>query len=1346
MVLRVRVHINHRPVIALVDTGASHSCISEATRQELMAAGEEFHQLSLLEYASVQLKSAGGRRLHVLGSINMPFVTKAKGREPAQGFDDQRFIVVRDLGPAVILGMDFLCASSAIIDLKEDKMLLHPHSQKKKNPLIVPFVHGDGSEPKHFEQSPGLAGTSRGALANILAYECEAREEQRKALLERRRAIHAQIAEFCAQQLGHLDARSRRSMMELLKRNWKAFAVNPDAPACTSELEMRIDTGSAKPISSKTRFMHPSKKAILERQIKIWLEAGKIVPSTSPWNSCPLIVPKPNGGWRVCVDFRRLNSVTVREDWPPSLVPELMQKLSNCDFLSSLDLANAYFQIPLAKSSQEKTAFSAPSGRYQFTAVPFGLRNAPTVFNAFFSRVLSRVRGVPPPNFFDDVAIGTRGSFAQHMRELEEVFRVIIEAGLELKLAKCEFAKDSIKFCGHVVTRQGLQPDIKGAKVQNIIKLAPPSDLSGVRRFLGALNFFREYISRFATKAAPLYSLLTKGNGNRFAWGAEQDVAFRQLKQDLLSSPVLVHVNWDLTQFPFTVTTDASTTGLGACLFQMQADKRLRPVTFLARSLSVEERKYDVMGREALAIHWAVTSLKEYLMGARFFMKTDHAPLKYIADSRTTVDRVNRWFLSLSEYDFEVHYIKGVDNKVADYLSRVYAEGRLEAARDAAVTNGRLLAAMGGGDTFDAVPPQSARTGSGSVNMAHTDTDSDSDGESEEAAEIFAPDSDDDSPALPVPERRMSGRARRAPTDALEDAYARDQVSRGHRRRSRAGAPRERAAAVVENAIGANDDNIEGDLVEDAAAPRGGAAAEYAPARRLAAAAHQAARARPPQAAQAAQGAAPGEEDLSPPVLNAEAAQRQIAALNTPLTTFEELLREQRADTLVRVLREETVDASERVDRVAGPDNEVEHDARRLAQRWATSRKAIFGERADGLLCRVTPRESQIVVPMSLRERLLREYHALPEAGHYAPERTLAALRRYFWWPKMATDVTTFCGACETCAMLGGPDHSNVRVAPWGTIQLATKPRMWWHADFIGPLPRTRGGFCYLLVFVDEYSNWFEVYPTRNNTSREIIDGIRKLSCQWGTPYGLRTDNSSDFRSAATKAYAQSNGIKLAEIPPYSPQSNGKVEVFNRTFKNTLASLLAGCMSRDVEWIDYADQSKYAMNAAVCRGALNKFSAFQLMMGTPANNRVENAVNGAIMEAGEPEEHVIGREINRQGVVNASLAMVQKLRERTARKREKENERIARRFKPYESLAQVWIQRRNEVPGTKRMKSTGNPQRPSQALRTRGEVVEKRGDQVYEVSYWAPSGARRNVLARAEQLRPRVMFRAASNF
>ncbi len=669
--VKVTCTVGSLQLTSLLDSGATYSIVSQRAYNELKRL--QLVRTYPMSQTTVEpfLMTIDGRPLPRLERvlINNPLFNTEEGTKfslPAI----TAFVMEAAISD-LIIGRDYLDEVGFIIDFRKKKVLIDSHqvnTMSNSSPMAVVAA---------LQAKPGSSSDSK--------------SQQRQKVL----------GDMNALDLKHLEKGNREKLLSLLRTNWEAFAVDPDAPDETSEVKMSIDTGDAKPIGSKNRPIWGVKEAALKKQVDTWLKSGKIVRSRSPWTSQPLLIPKGEG-WRVCVDFRALNAVTRSEDYPTPHVAVLLDKLKNSDWFSSLDLANAYLQIPLDEDSRAKTAFSTPWGKYEFCCVAFGLKNAPAVFNQYFAEVLSRVRPVPPVNFFDDTAVGTKGSFDQHLKMLSDVFKVVKEAKLQFKLAKCSFAREQIRFCGFIVSKRGVSPNTDAQSTIN--KMVAPKTVTEVQSFLGCINYFRHFIKDFAATSEPLYALTVKGV--KFDWTENCEAAFRKLKQKLCEAPVLAYPEFEkIKDFPFRLSTDASNKGIGAVLEQLKEDKEYHPVNFASRALRAAEKHYSAIELECLALVWAMNKFKEFLEAGPFDVLTDHKPLTYMMTQwRNSNKRIQNWLLSVAELPLRsFHHVEGEKNVIADSLSRLLSEEKtlrelaeLRNAMQAAITQGseQLLYAM----------------------------------------------------------------------------------------------------------------------------------------------------------------------------------------------------------------------------------------------------------------------------------------------------------------------------------------------------------------------------------------------------------------------------------------------------------------------------------------------------------------------------------------------------------------------------------------------------------------------------------------------------------------------------
>lgn len=432
---------------------------------------------------------------------------------------------------------------------------------------------------------------------------------------------------------------------------------------CTTVVEHKIETKSL-PIKSRYYPVSPVIQKEIDKELNKMLELGIIEESNSPWSSPVVMIRKKSGDYRMCIDFRKLNSVTVKDSYPLPYISHTLDKLKNARYLSSLDIKSAYWQIPLAQDSKLYTAFTVPGrGLFHFNRLPFGLHNGPATFQRAMDRI---IRHDLEPNAFvylDDVVIVT-DTFEKHLAILEKVLQRLQEAGFTLNREKCKFCVQELKYLGYIVNGKGLSVDPE--KVSAILDIPIPQTVKEVRRIIGMASWYRRFIPNFSALLAPLNALLKKNA--KIVWTSECDNTLRELKERLSTAPVLNCPDYE-HDFPFFVQTDASNYGLGAVLTQT-TDTGEQVICYLSRSLSRAERSYSATEKECLAVLWAVEKLRPYLEGLPFTVVTDHHSLQWLHNLKDPSGRLARWSIRLQQYDFNIIHRKGKDNIVPDLLSR----------------------------------------------------------------------------------------------------------------------------------------------------------------------------------------------------------------------------------------------------------------------------------------------------------------------------------------------------------------------------------------------------------------------------------------------------------------------------------------------------------------------------------------------------------------------------------------------------------------------------------------------------------------------------------------------------
>ena len=464
--------------------------------------------------------------------------------------------------------------------------------------------------------------------------------------------------------LSHLKNDEQLRLTNLLYKYHNAIAVDDDiGRANFTEQEIFIKENEPPIYCAQYRIPYAARK-IVDEQVQKLLKQGVIEPSKSPW-SAPILLVKKNKSneYRFCVDFRKLNSIVKKDTFPLPRTDDILEQLKGASIFTTLDFKNSFHQIPLAKGSREYTAFRTISGSYQFQSVPQGLNISSAAFQRACNIAFSRQLGKFMYCYIDDIVIHSE-SFEEHLQHLEEVLKQIEMCGFKIGINKCQFAKDSVKYLGHIVNRHGIQVD--NEKTAAIEKCDRPRTAKQARSFLGAAGYYRKFIRNFAGIAAPLTNLTKKNQ--RFKWTPECQRAFQELKEKLISAPVLAYPD---NQKPYTIHTDASDNAVGAVLNQYnESTNSEQPIAYFSRKLKETELKYSVSEKEALAIYEAVKYFKPYVWLQTFKIITDHSALKFLLKNKNTVPRISRWALFLSDFDYEIEYKQGKSHFVPDYLSR----------------------------------------------------------------------------------------------------------------------------------------------------------------------------------------------------------------------------------------------------------------------------------------------------------------------------------------------------------------------------------------------------------------------------------------------------------------------------------------------------------------------------------------------------------------------------------------------------------------------------------------------------------------------------------------------------
>ena len=391
------------------------------------------------------------------------------------------------------------------------------------------------------------------------------------------------------------------------------------------------------------------------------LSKGFIESSDSPWASPIVLVTKKDGSTRFCIDYRRLNDVTRKDSFPLPRIDETIESLAGAEWFSTLDLASGYWQVNVAEEDRAKTAFAMRKGLFQWKVMPFGLANAPATFSRLMEMVLRGINWERCLVYLDDIIVFGR-NFDQALANLVQVFERLKQAGLRLKPSKCSLFQTSVKFLGHMVSKEGVACDPE--KIDCVRDWKTPKCVTEVRSFVGFASYYRRFIPYFAFIAAPLVRLTEKNA--KFCWDQSCVEAFNTLKEKLIEAPVLAYPQ---PEGMLILDTDASNTSISGCLSQVQ-DGVERVLAYGSKALSSAQRRYCTTKRELLAVVNFVKHYRMYLWGRHFLVRTDHASLRWLINFKDPEGTLARWISILDTYDFTIQHRPGAKHKNADGLTR----------------------------------------------------------------------------------------------------------------------------------------------------------------------------------------------------------------------------------------------------------------------------------------------------------------------------------------------------------------------------------------------------------------------------------------------------------------------------------------------------------------------------------------------------------------------------------------------------------------------------------------------------------------------------------------------------
>ena len=925
-----------------------------------------------------------------------------------------------------------------------------------------------------------------------------------------------------------------------------------DIGRCTiAKHTVEVEPGAV-PHREGARRMSPEKAERANQEVRNLLALGMIQPSLSPWASGIVMVKKKNGELRFCCDFRPLNEVTIKDAYPLPRIDESLARLGKAKIYTSIDLAWAFWQIPVRKADRHKTAFACELGLFEWRRMPFGMCNASATFQRSIARALRNIvnrEGSMVMAYIDDIVIATE-TVEDHMVRLREVFECLREAGFKMRVAKCDFMKSEIKYLGRVVSAEGVKPDPKA-----VVKLRDweiPRNKTEMQSFLGFANYYREFIPWHAKLVAPLHAVT--GLNATFAWGPEQQTAFNEIKKALIEATALAQPD---SEGEFVLDTDASAVAISGILHQWQGppgERRLRPIVYGSKKLTTTQAKYGAPKLEMFAAYYFIVKNHSYLCPRKFTLRVDNQALSWLKTYSTDQALIGRWIMTLEKYHFRVEHRPRTQHRNADGLSKRTNEYRCRekqlAQQPAAGERWNFLSA----DEFDKLPVAPWFDLQGRVIPNH--------------------------PELPA---HLQNLEPKAPNQLLRVLRRTKRASRRDRQAKAFAAPLPPPPSL---ALQPHEDAYP-DYPEDWIDVTDEAREDYllpthavnVPSRTV----YAIAGANPV----ALQGTPSGVRDS---IMALKDINTELHEHAHTMHGIKDLILAQNRDVHVLALKKLVLNES--IDHDVFPEN-----VREFARNYYRQKKTLLFINKNGVLCVQYPpnqrplheRPCMIVMPQLYQHEIL--FRAHDAMGHQGISKVVARIQERHTWPGIRRSVGRYVGQCLTC--------QQVRDKP-GDVRFHLKNIQSGYFNElvqydhlkICPSDSNNTG---ILVIIDHFSKFAEAVPCSHH-DYDAVTTSRLLLQKWfarhGTPTRMQSDNAPNLTAEVSNEFLKAAHVTKVTSTASHPRTQGLVERQNRTL---LTLLRVFCSRRMRDWDQCLDEVMGAYNST--RHATTGFSPYMLTRG-----------------------------------------------------------------------------------------------------------------------------------------------------
>ena len=1001
---------------------------------------------------------------------------------------------------------------------------------------------------------------------------------------------------------GAVEEEIKELYLRLIFAYREVIAENPKKPGIIPGVKHTIILNTPKenvtPWKENVRRSSPAEEVAKEAEVEMLVQNDIVEESNSPFSNNIVVVKKKDGSLRTCIDFRRLNEITVFDAFPLSRIDESLDMLGKAKYISTLDNSSAFWSCALDEAAKEMTAFGTRShGQLQFKRMPFGLKNATATYARALMHVLRGLVWKCCVIYCDDSVI-YGNTFDGHMEALHSVMKRYSIHNVNVKLSKCHFACHETEFVGHTVeVGAGVRVDMK--KIKALLERGRPQDVQTLKSWIGACSYYKRFIKDFAHLIMPMRKIehvfKTKTMDIQPLWGPDQERSFVALKAAMVTAPVLAFPDFEK---PFCVASDCSDVAKGAVLFQI-IDGVERPIAYYSKALNEHERKYGISDKEGCAATSAIRHWRAYLHGSHTILITDHSSLLSLTGGKELRNmRQQRYAMDLSEHSLTIIHRAGALLHLPDALSRMgystqLGESAVSAVRDVPMERCTLeymkerLAPTQNGDVLRAKVKAAGQHIAGGVAGLATRL------EQQEAVFTPVPESDEEesrtvemydvvmAAAIQSPKTRSSkGNSKKGSTDMQDRTFAFRQDN--PKRKGSASAARYdkyKAANTYEEflELGGTPADFKHDAGKGFAVEvKVDSDSDYSDNE---ASDHSDSEANKVEA-QANEDndseLAQTEEENQEEEIDEES--RQLAERHEKQKTDEMKLALSRMKLNVETLIE-TQDRHPRMKQLRQYLKEGALPEDRLERIWVLQTAPMHEVNQAGMLCRVKERgnkgslglEMQVLVPETLRGEVVARIHE--EAGHASTLKTYQRVRERFYWPGMFTDVAKYVTYCTQCQLDSVPRKKALITKH---IEAAA-PGETWVIDLLH-YP-TAKGFRYVLVAIDAYSRWGEVKALPDKYAATVAEALFEsvVTNTAGQPKLLVSDQGSEFKGDLAAAVALLK-IQQKYTAAYRSEGHGLAERFNRTISDTMKSMVS---QNDPEWHKALKWAKLAYNASI---------------------------------------------------------------------------------------------------------------------------------------------------------------------